>query len=165
MPASAGSAIWKSMSTIIPAASTSTDCPSSTCSVSGMVTGERTVETSSVASAWATSPSNIETHMAETTATGTEYSSTMPHTRFGSSPKNREPSAYATTGMATAEMSSVTSIEAGWRKAWTRLPKLFPRAPWNVMKAKSAVTRGLSTPTCSGKSTPRATHAGAMKAR
>ena len=31
--------------------------------------------------------------IAETTATGTEYSSTMPHTRLGSSPKKSDPSA------------------------------------------------------------------------
>ena len=91
MPATAGSAIWKSMSIIIPATSTSTVWPSRIFKVSGMVTGEMTVEISSVARPWATSPPNMEIHMADTTATGTEYSSTMPQTRSGSPPKNSVP--------------------------------------------------------------------------
>ena len=143
MPARAGSAICTSMSPIMPATSTSTVWPSSTWSVSGMVTGERTVETRRVARPSETSPPNMPIHMVETTATGTEYSSTMPSTRLGLPPKRSVARANATRGMATVETRSVTSMGAGCAKVRPRLERLFPSAPWKVMNAKSGVTHGL----------------------
>ena len=77
-------------------------------------------------------------HMVETTATGTEYSRTMPSTRLGLPPKRSVPSANATSGMA-----SVTSMGAGCAKVRPRLERLLPRAPWKVMNAKRGVTHGL----------------------
>ena len=80
--------------------------------------------------------------MVETTATGTEYSSTMPSTRLGLPPREL-PSANDTSGMATVETASVTSMGAGCAKVRPRLERLLPRAPWKVMNAKRGVTHGL----------------------
>ncbi len=91
MPARAGSAIWTSMLCIIETASTWTVWPSKSCRVSGMVTGASTVETRSVARPCDRSPSNMLIHIAETTATGTLYSSTIPQTMLRLSPKKRRP--------------------------------------------------------------------------
>ena len=108
-----------------------------------MVTGESTVEIRSVARPRETSPPNMPIHMVETTATGTEYSRTMPSTRLGLPPKRSVARANATRGMATVETRSVTSMGAGCAKVRPRLERLFPSAPWKVMNAKSGVTHGL----------------------
>ena len=164
VPASAGSAMETAISPIIRAASTSTTWPSSRCSVSGMVTGAATVETRIVASESAGSPPSMLVHMADTTATGTLYSSTMPQTRLGLVPKSAVASAHATHGMATVASASETSIGSGRRTTRARLPKVLESELWNVMNAKSAVTAGLRTENWSGKSTPSTTHAGETNA-
>ena len=103
-------------------------------------------------------------HMAATTATGTQYSSTMPHTRLGSEPKSAVASAHATTGMATVASTRETSIGAGWRAVRARLPKVLESALWNVMNAKKGVTNGWRMTSTCGNSTPSATHTGETNA-
>jgi len=140
MPAQAGRAIETSMLNIMPATSTCTVCPRSSLSVSGMVRGEATVETSSVASVRERLPWKSPVHMTESTATGTAYSSTSPHMMSGSEPKKMPPSRKTRTGMITAETSSDRTIGSGCRTVSARFEKLLPRAPWKVMKANITVT-------------------------
>ena len=102
--------------------------------------------------------------MAATTATGTLYSSTSPHTRLGLAPKSAVPSAQASAGMRADATASETSIGAGWRTARPRLANVLESELWNVMNAKSAVTAGLSSESWSGNSTPSTTQVGEMKA-
>ena len=92
------------------------------------------------------------------TATGTEYSSTMPHTICGDEPNSQVPSAQASAGMRTDETARMESIGTGRRKASATWSNVLPRAPWNVMTANNSDTTASTRESGLGASTPSATH-------
>lgn len=81
--------------------------------MSGMVTGETTVDTSRVPRPSAMFPELMPIHMVETTATGTQYSSTMPVTRLPSEPNSSWASTHENAGITTAERPRITNMGSG----------------------------------------------------
>ena len=130
--------------------------------MTGIVTGEMTDDTKMMVSASGPAPPNMVIHIKAVTATGTLYSSTMPHTRLGLSPKKSDPKRKAASGMTTAEMKIATTSGSGLRMTSRTWWNVLLSAPWNVMNAKSTVTAGLMTEICAGNATPSATQTGTM---
>ena len=161
IPARAGSAIMRSISCIMASGSMLTVAPTRTESVSGMLSGERSVEAMSVARPSVTSPSKRPTHMMETTPMGTLYSSTRPQVVWGSR-KIAWPSAQATAGMATEVTRRATMRGSGLLRQARRSSKPLVREPWKVMSANSAGTTGLRRENTPGRKMPPARQKGTM---
>lgn len=129
----------KSMSKIMPAASTSTVAPMRSWRVAGIVNGAMQVEIRSVPSVSDMLPSYRETHIVEVTAMGTVYSSTMPQ-MMSVSVKKRCPMAHPRTGMRSWEIRMAKIMGKGCENVRFRFPKSLERDPWKVMTANIGET-------------------------